>query len=347
MAHRPVQGCASLAVERLPEQPRNTHGGSAADAGAASLRSLALARFYAPRHWPTWVFVLWLRAVALLPWRWAIKLHKLIGRAMGVLMRRRRAIVRRNIEICFPEWSPSEVERVVSQHFASVGAFVAELAFAWFARLDRLEPLFSIEGEEHLAAALAKGKGVLLFSGHFTPIEICAPMIKRLAPLYGFVSSARRNQLLDAIQEHGRRRTAHVAISNTDVRALLRSLARNAAVWYAPDQVRMDRGVLLPFFGEPCMMSTSTSRVARHSGAAILPLFFCRRGDDSGYMIRFLAPLDDMPSPDPVSDTVRLNDVLEGFVRECPAQYVWTHRKFKNRPEGLPDVYETRSPNGS
>jgi KDO2-lipid IV(A) lauroyltransferase len=61
--------------------------------------------------------------------------------------------------------------------------------------------------------------------------------------------------------------------------------------------------------------------------------------DDSGYLMRFHAPLEGLPTDDATKDTIRLISVLEAFVRECPAQYLWTHRKFKDRPADLPDAY--------
>jgi Kdo2-lipid IVA lauroyltransferase/acyltransferase len=296
-------------------------------------------RFWRPRYWLTWVFVGWLRVTAFLPWRVAIKLHKVIGRAAGALQPRRRAIVRRNLEICFPERTSTELDALSKRHFENIGAFLAEMAIAWFGDLDRLAHLFRIEGTEHVLAALARGKGVLLYSGHFTSLEICVPIIKRLVPLSAFMFRRRSNSLLTEIQRRGRRRTAHVSFANDDVRALLRVLGRNSTVWYAPDQARVDSGVLLPFFGEPSMTSTAASRVARHSGAAVIPLFYCRLPDDAGYVLRFQAPLEDLPSADAARDTARLTAVLEDFVRECPDQYFWTHRKFKGRPCELPDAY--------
>ena len=101
---------------------------------------------------------------------------------------------------------------------------------------------------------------------------------------------------------------------------------KNATVWYAPDQVRVDTGVLVPFFGEPAMTSTAASRLARVSGVAVIPLFFCRLADDWGYLLRFYPQLDDFPTKDELHDTARLMSILEGFVRECPAQYFWTHK---------------------
>ena len=181
---------------------------------------------------------------------------------------------------------------------------------------------------------------MLLVSGHFTPLEICTPAIKPLVPLFAFMYTPRRNELLDEFQSRGRARTGHESFPSTDLRALLRALKRNAVVWYAPDQAYAgSSGVLLTFFGEPAMTNTGASRIARMSGATIVPLFFRRLADDSGYLVRFHAPREDLPSDDLERDTRTLTALLEDFVRECPAQYFWTHRKFKGRPPPYVDPY--------
>ncbi len=299
---------------------------------------LVLARCRSPRYWPIWRFVGWLRVSAALPRGLALSMHELLGRISGALSRRRRGIVRRNLELCFPDLDAVTIKSILARHFASVVAFFAEIALAWYGSPERRESLYRIEGAEHLHAALARGKGVLLYCGHFTAIEICAPAIKSLVPLYAFMFRRRRNPLLNALQTRGRSSYAHISVANDDIREMLAMLARNAVVWYAPDQARVDSGELMPFFGQPAMTSTATSRLARVSGAAIVPLFYRRLPDDSGYLLRFEAPLPGIPSGDALDDTQRLTAVLEGFVRECPEQYFWTHRKFKNRP-GVEDAY--------
>jgi KDO2-lipid IV(A) lauroyltransferase len=291
-----------------------------------------------PPYWPVWLFSFWLRLTARLPWRVAIEIHKALGLALGSISRRSRRVVRRNLELCFPELSPAEIRRIARDNAANVGAFLAELAFAWYGSPERRAQLVHFEGLEHLQAALANGKGVLLYSGHFTPIEICAPMIKSQVPLYAFMFKPRRNPLLNAFQNRGRGSYAHVSVTSDDVRELLALLARNAVVWYSPDQVRVDSGELVPFFGQQAMTTTAPSRIARVSGAAVVPLFYRRLPDGSGYLLRFHAPLPDFPSRDAIADMVRLTAVLESFIRECPEQYFWTHRKFKDRP-GSVDAY--------
>jgi KDO2-lipid IV(A) lauroyltransferase len=291
-----------------------------------------------PRYWPIWLFAFWLRLTAALPWSTALKIHKLLGRVAGALSPRSWRVVRRNLELCFPELGSAEIRRIMAENSANVGAFFAELAFAWYGSPEQRARLFRFEGLEHLHAALAKGKGVLLYSGHFTPIEICGATLKSQVPLYAFMFKARRNPLMNALQKRGRGGYAHVSVTNDDVREMLALLARNAVVWYSPDQARVDSGELVPFFSQPAMTSTAPSRLARLSGAAIVPLFFRRLPDDSGYLLRFHAPLADLPSRDAIADTARLTAMLESFIRECPEHYFWTHRKFKDRP-GSPDAY--------
>jgi KDO2-lipid IV(A) lauroyltransferase len=299
----------------------------------------ALARFWAPRYWFTWVFLLWLRMTAALPWHVAIAVHKRLGALAGMILRRRRLIVQRNLEICFPDLDARQIATLTKRQFENIGAFLAEIAMSWFAAPEKRAHLFRVEGIEHVRAALARGKGVVLFSGHFTPLEICVPAIKALVPFFAYMFRERHNELLNEFQTRCRRRAAHVALANDDIRAMLRLLEQNAVVWYAPDQARIDSGELLPFFGEPAMTSTAPSRLARLSGAIVIPFLYCRLPDDDGYLLRFHAPLDGLPSNDAAKDTVRLIGVLEGFIRECPDQYLWTHRKFKDRPGNLPDAY--------
>ncbi|HUQ52587.1 MAG TPA: hypothetical protein VM692_10220, partial [Gammaproteobacteria bacterium] len=228
-----------LNLKKIAEsaQPRRTRADVKALLDAAP--EVVFARCRSPRYWPIWLFAFWLRLTAALPWRVAIRSHKLLGRMLGRLSGRSRRVVRRNLELCFPELGSAEIRRIIKANCANVGAFFAELAFAWYGDPERRSRLFRFEGLEHLEAAIAKGKGALLYAGHFTPIEICAPMLKSRIPLYAFMFKPRRNPLMNALQNRGRGRYAHVSVTNDDVRELLALLARNAVIWYSPDQARV------------------------------------------------------------------------------------------------------------
>jgi KDO2-lipid IV(A) lauroyltransferase len=120
----------------------------------------------------------------------------------------------------------------------------------------------------------------------------------------------------------------------------LRSLRSNAAVAYLPDHTYTgSHSVLIPFFGEPAVTNTATSKLVRLSGAPLLPYFFRRLEDDSGYVVNIGPALENFPSDDSVADTRRLVSLLERYIRLAPDQYLWTYRKFKGRPDTYPDVY--------
>jgi KDO2-lipid IV(A) lauroyltransferase len=304
---------------------------------ADRLAGVYFTQFLGPRHWPTWLFVGWLRLTSILPWRAAIAVHRFIGRVIWYLLPRSRFVVLLNLELCFPNLAPVDRLALGRRSFENMAISVAEVAIAWF---GRTLPPVRIEGLEHLEAALAKGKGVILFSGHFTTLELTAKFVKPLVPQFAFMFGARSNPLLDAIQARGRLRTAHLSFGNADSRAMLRALRSNAVVWYAPDQVHTGvRAKLLPFFGESAMTNTATTRLARVSGAEVLPFRFQRLDDGCGYLVKFAPSVADLPSHDATADTLRLTGILETFIRACPEQYLWTHRRFKGRGENLPDAY--------
>jgi KDO2-lipid IV(A) lauroyltransferase len=119
---------------------------------------------------------------------------------------------------------------------------------------------------------------------------------------------------------------------------MLRSLKRNAAIWYAPDQY-YEGGALVPFFHELACTNLATSKLARMTGATVVPMSYRRLEGEARYEVRFHPPLADFPSDDDNADTCRLVRVLEDFIRVCPEQYLWNHRKFKGRPAPLPDLY--------
>lgn len=293
-----------------------------------------------PWYWHVWIFYAWQRAVAPLPLRYKVALGKVLGRVLCPLFRGKCRTVRRNFEVCFPELSSRELKRLCWRHYESVGIGLTELAMSWFGAPERLRESVRIEGREHLDEALDKGKGVLLFCGHFTPMELIHSVMRPLCPSLTAMYRPMRNELMDRIILRGRRRHLDELISKYNVKALLKRLSRNAAVIYLADQsYRGKYSALVPFFGQPAMTSTAVSRILKISGATLLPLHFRRLDDGSGYVATIDPPLQDLPSDDPVADTTRLMQSMENHIRTCPEQYAWMHRRFKDLPDGYPDVY--------
>ncbi|MCZ6475767.1 MAG: lipid A biosynthesis acyltransferase [Gammaproteobacteria bacterium] len=305
------------------------------------LESRSLLQFWAPQYWFTWLVYAWMRAIVFLPFSWQLWLGKRLGRALQLLLYPRRHIAERNLSVCFPELSDQERNTLQRRHFEAIGASVTEMSMAWFGSKKTIRDLIHVEGEENLRDALAKGKGVILFCAHFTTFEFFSPTLEQLCPTVCAMYRIQRNEMMNVIMTRGRRRSIDKLFQKNSPREMLRSLAENAVVWYAADQsYRGKYSALVPFFDVPAMTNTATSRLVKMSGATLLTYFGRRLPDDSGYVLNIGAPLENFPSDDLVEDSTRLMKELETYVRQCPEQYCWIHRRFKGRPEPYPDLYQ-------
>lgn len=290
-----------------------------------------------PRHWHSWLGLGLLRLVSLLPWG----LQRLLARALGAIgfhvLRIRRRVTLVNLRLCFPAMTEAERRTLARRHYQSLALGILEVARSWWRDPQDL-PLHRIIGLEHLEAAKARGKGVLLVSGHFTTLEITGRMLSlttRLACLYRDPN----NPVLAEMLRRHRASWATQAIAMTDLKGLLSALRAGEAVWYAPDQGRKSaQAQLLPFFGEPCLTNTATHRLAQMSGASVVQ-FYGRRLPDNSYELRILPALADFPSDSAERDTLRLVADLEAAVLAAPEQYLWVHRRFKKRGRALPNAY--------
>ncbi len=294
----------------------------------------------APRHWLAWlgVAVIWLIAhlpQAILPW---------LGRRLGGLMLRipsaRRRVAATNIKLCFPELDAAQRAALVAANLRDIGSMMVEFALGWMASDRRIASLATrIEGLEHLEAARAQGKGVLLVGGHFSHLELCARLVSqriRISGMYRRMDST----VFEWVVLRARLHYAATMFDKDDIRGTVKYLRGGGTLWYAPDQdMRSKDTVFVPFFGVPAATITATHHLARMSGAVVIPFFHRRLPGGEGYALRLAAPLEEFPGPDVLDDTARVNACIEQMVREAPEQYLWVHKRFKTRPPGQPAVY--------
>lgn len=294
--------------------------------------------FFRPRYWPTWLGLSVLRALEMLPF----PAQCYAGMALGALIRRLPLayirIAARNIELCLPELTRDERASLLDRHCQSLGMGLCETATTWWSNNATVAARAEVQGLEHLSAALAKGRGVILIGGHFTTIEIATRILGTVVPL-NVLFRATHNALLSRIMfnsftHHGK------PIPHDDIRAMIRALKNNEAVWYAPDQSYRNKGAaMVDFFGIPAATTTATSRLARISGAAVLSFFPERLPGFAGYRVVIGPAFENFPSGDLVDDVERFNALLQAQIRRIPEQYLWMHRRFKGLSADYPDYY--------
>ena len=294
-------------------------------------------RLWLPPYWPAWLGLGMFWLADKLPWAG----KRLIARGLGWLafhvIRIRRRVVLANLRLCFPGKSAREIHALARAHYGALALGLFEVCAGWWAKPANLPP-YRVVGLEHLQGALARGKGALLLTAHFTTLEICGRLMSETHRMGGLYRDP-NNPVIAHLMRGQRARHMSPAIHFDDLRGLMRGLRDNAPIWYAPDQgKRTKSSEILPFFGVPAITNTATSKIAAMTGAAVVP-FFAKREADQSYTLTLLPALENFPTADATADAVRINRLIEDHVRLAPEQYCWVHKRFKARGPGYPEAY--------
>ena len=285
-----------------------------------------------PRHWPAWVGIGIAALLARLPWSLQRVLGRGIGRLLMVLFGSRRRAAARNLALCFPELDADAQAALLRRSFEELGIGLFEFARAWWGSVEPMRGKVIVEGLEHLQAARAGGRGVIIISGHFVTLELAARLMCDHAPLAGMYRP-HDGAVMEWAVLRGRLRYATAMFTREELRPALRHLKQGGLLWFAPDQdTRRGDSVFVPFFGRPAYSLTSTHQLARLSGAAVLGFAHVRH-DDGSYTLRLTPAFEDFPSADATADTARVMAAIETMIRAAPTQYLWIHRRFKRQPD--------------
>jgi KDO2-lipid IV(A) lauroyltransferase len=282
------------------------------------------------------VFALWL--VHFLPLSWISAL----GGALGSLVYRfgRGHVTRTNLKLCFPEMSDAEVHELGRRNFRMLGRNALELSLMVWGSEEQLLRLVRHEGLEHLRDAAAKGEPVIAFAPHFIGLNMGGIRVAHTWPGSASIYSRQKNKVLDRIFLRARLRfgTPTLVSRQEGLRAVIRVIKSGKSLYFLPD---MDFGprdaVFSPFFGVPAATITAMPRLAKITGAKVIPVVTRQVGD--GYVVRFYPPWENYPTDDVEADVRRMNAFIEERVREMPDQYFWAHKRFKTRPPGEPNPY--------
>ena len=273
-----------------------------------------------------------------------LSLLAIIGHALGRLAAsvpsKRRRVVETNLNLCFPEATEATRRDWLRQTYCAASRAALEHAILWWGSAARVRRLVRIEHPE-----LAHGDGVrpvIWLAPHFVGLDMGGIRLTMDAPLVSIYSRA-RNPIMGKLMLHGRTRfSPSPMFSRHDgVKPVLRELRRGLPFYYLPDQDYGPRdAVFVPFFGVATATVSALPRIARLTGAQIVPVVTRQLPGGQGYVLRCYPAWDNFPSDNLNADIARMNAFIEDRVREMPEQYLWLHRRFKTRPPGEASVYE-------
>jgi KDO2-lipid IV(A) lauroyltransferase len=279
-----------------------------------------------------------LTALRLVPRRVGLAAGRVLGRLFYVISPRHRRIAHENLRRAFGDrMTPQARRRIARASFAHTGMICADAAY--FERLLRLptERVAVYDGEEHLRAAAARGRGVLVFSGHFGHWEMVALLQHRLGVPMAMVVRPLANPWLDALLTRLRRLSGNAVIAKYHAaRGILRALRVGRAVALLIDQnVRGEGGLFVDFFGVPASTTPSLATLALKSGAAIVPVFSYPLPDGRlriSYRPALCPGREGTLAADILTITRACTALLEDEVRRHPECWLWMHHRWRTRP---------------
>ena len=288
------------------------------------------------RNAGSWLVVGLLWLVHFLPMRWIAAM----GAGVGSLLYRfgRGHVTRVNLALCFPEMPEAERHALGLRHFRMLGRNALELGIMAFGSEAQLQRLIRVEGIEHLRSHA--GEPVIVLAPHFVGLNMGGIRVAWEIPESASIYSRQKNPVLDWLFLRARSRfgTPVLVSRQEGLRAVVRVIRSGKAFYFLPD---MDFGIrdaiFSPFFGVPTATITALPRLARLTGAKVVPVVTRQEGD--GYVARFYPAWEGYPTGDLEADVRRMNAFIEDRVREIPAQYFWAHKRFKTRPPGEPNPY--------
>lgn len=296
--------------------------------------------------------VVWglLKVVGALPRPLARGTATMLAPLLYSLAPRLRRTAEFNLRLAFPECNDAQREQIIRGMVRNLGWMAAEFARFPKYRRENIERVIVLEGHENFLDAQQRGKGVLVLTGHIGAWELSS----FAHALYGFplhyLARPLDNRRLDRLVNHYRCLSGNQPIlKNESARDLLKILRAQGTVGILADQNTMpEEGVFVDFFGSPACTTAGIARVALHTNAPVVPGYAYWDKGIGKYKLRFepavrLTRTGDA-ARDIVVNTEKFTKVIEQIIRKHPEQWIWVHARWKTRPKGEPNLYQSTGP---
>lgn len=294
-------------------------------------------------HWrylPSWAVLGVMRLLCFMPYKCVIRVGWLIGLLLNRFLKERKRIAYINISRCLPHLSESQHRQLTEETMVNTGIGLAESMFGWWAPQHAIDERVSYTGLEKISEAQATGRGVIILSGHFTPLELCGRMLGSATDLH-LTYRSQNNLAFNHCMTQARAARYGTPIEKKEMRKMLKALKSGGVVWYANDQdFGKKDSVIAPFFGIPTYTLATMSKLLKMTNAVVLYSQY-HRDDSQGlgkasYHIDILSPFEQELSKDPADDVdnaTRMNQVVEDSAKLFPSQYYWVHKRFKKKTQ--------------
>jgi len=270
------------------------------------------------------------------------RIGKFIGSILFIVIVERRQITLTNLRLCFPKMTEKQRIAIAREHFQGYARSILERGILWWASPERLRRLIKVTPA--IPAKSAQERPTIYLCPHFVCLEVAGTAITMAGPACS-IYVRQHNELFDEALRKGRLRFTtderNLLARDAGIKPIIRAMRSGRPFLMLPD---MDFGrkesVFVPFFGIPASTLTAPARLAAATEGQIIPVITRFQPHYRGWEVRFFPPWENYPGDDIEQATRFMNAFIEERINEAPAEYFWSHKRFKTRPEGIPSLYD-------
>ncbi|HJV75408.1 MAG TPA: lipid A biosynthesis acyltransferase [Noviherbaspirillum sp.] len=271
------------------------------------------------------------------------RIGKMTGSLLFATVRSRRHITLTNLRLCLPHLTEAERRAIAKQHFQAYARSMLERSVLWWASEARLRRLIVTDPGVPLEAF--QSDPVILLCPHFVCLDVAGVAIAMETSACS-IYMEQKNKVFDEALRKGRERFHPVKIFTRPqgIKPIIRAMREHLPFFMLPDlDFGMQDAEFVPFFGIQAATLTALPRIAAATRAKVIPVIATFLPNYRGWKITFYPAWEDYPGTDITAATKRMNAFIEERVLEAPAEYLWTHKRFKTRPPGEPGLYGTKN----
>ena len=276
-------------------------------------------------------------------------LSRRVGAGIGwfayTALARLRRVGQQNLAMALPEKPEEEREAILRRVYRNLGYQMAEFCLMAGYTRERASTFIHYQGFEHYSAAMDRGKGVFVLTGHLGAWELSSFYHSLMGYPMDMVIRRLDNPLIDTFVNNIRCLHGNRVLHKDDfARGLIASMRAGRAVGVLMDtNMTPPQGVFVPFFGVLACTASGIARIVEKTGAAVIPGFLLWQETEQSYKLVFGEELEVISTghaeADSIANTARFTAVLEQYIRQYPDQWLWMHRRWKTRPEGEKGIY--------
>tara|TARA_B100000700_G_C15038902_1_gene854186 strand:+ start:451 stop:1314 length:864 start_codon:yes stop_codon:yes gene_type:complete len=262
-------------------------------------------------------------------YRIASNLGNSIGKIIGPKFRSKK-IIRDNIKNFKPEIKEDEVNHIVKKMWGNYGRILAEYVYISAFRKRRLDNYLKIQGLENLEKIKNSGKPTVFISGHFNNFELMAMIIEREGVELSAVYRPLNNKFLNILMEYLRKNYIcknQIKKGLKGVREALKYFKNGKSLAIMIDQ-RVSEGIISKLFGKSALTTTIPAQFVKKFDCVIQPVYIQR--SDGIYFEVFFDEYISFDKNESIENiTQKLNHWLEEKIKKNPAQWIWSHNRWK------------------